>query len=442
MTCLDIGEFEELTANEVDPGRAAKLRDHISGCPACSKREREISQNLELSAVVRRAVTDSSIPVVTPTHVGIYRILREIGRGGMGVVYEAEDPTLDRRIALKLLRTDSARLDEDRVSRFRQEAQLLASLNHPNLATVYSLEHSDGLHFLTMEIVPGENLARRIQDRTLPIESALLIVRQIGKALEVAHDKGIIHRDLKPHNVMAPEHGPVKVLDFGIAKAFGQDPEPGVSEVSGRAGTPGFMSPEQLRNSGTDHRADIWSLGCILFECLTGRRPFDGETPAQRIEATLRGEVDWDLLPESLPERIGELIRNCLATDPRQRPQKVTDVVVTLESELARPVFLGGYEAIMPGGEGNLPHRVSSFVGRARETDDLRERIGKNRLVSWSRRPPCGSSFRTGRGWSNWHRSRIRRPYSAEWPMSSEFTRKRTVRRSTPSSPGWPNESS
>src|ERR1700693_1281424 len=228
------------------------------------------------------------MPLSAGTKLGTYEVLSAIGAGGMGEVYQAHDSNLRRDVAIKVL-TEAFAHDADRLSRFRREAQLLAALNHSNIATIYGLEDSNGTSYLVMELVPGETLAQRIKrDGAVPIEEALTIGKQIAEALEAAYEKGIIHRDLKPANVKLTPEGKVKVLDFGLAKAFagdesGSDPSnsPTLSQAATMQGvilgTAAYMSPEQARGKSVNKATDIWALGCVLFELLCGRQAFDGE---------------------------------------------------------------------------------------------------------------------------------------------------------------------
>ena len=386
-------DLEMLASGDLDTGRAAAVQSHVDACPQCAELAREVADNLDVGARCRAAVAAERDHDDIPATIGVYRVLRELGRGGMGIVYEAEDPALGRRIALKVLRRRVASAMDDAFSRLRKEAQLLASLNHPNITTVYSLEETEEHYFLTMELVAGHTLASRIKNNPLPTETALLIVREIAKALEAAHSHGIVHRDLKPHNVMAPEQGPAKVLDFGIATVFSRtDVDCDATGGSHAFGTPGFMSPEQLRGEHVDHRADIWAVGCILYECLTGLRPFDGSTPQERIRATELGRVAWEELPASAPSGIVELLEACLSNAPEDRPQSAGQIVEVIERELARPIFMDTGTATTPRGTGNLPHRVSRFVGRAREIEELRNQVGEHRLVSLIGPGGCGKS--------------------------------------------------
>ena len=242
------------------------------------------------------------------TQVGAYEVLAPLGAGGMGEVYRARDTKLGREVAIKVL-PDAFAKDPDRLSRFKLEARLLASLNHPNIAAIYGLEESGGTHYLVMEMVPGETLAERLTAGPLAIEEALGICGQIAEALEHAHEKGVIHRDLKPANVKVAPDDMVKVLDFGLAKAFA---EPSASDVVDSQsptlmtasptlpgvilGTAAYMSPEQARGKAIDKRTDIWAFGCVLYELLTGKQVFDGESVTDILGAILHKEPEWSAL--------------------------------------------------------------------------------------------------------------------------------------------------
>jgi serine/threonine protein kinase/Tol biopolymer transport system component len=276
-----------------------------------------------------------------------YRVEEKIGAGGMGVVYRAQDTKLDRQVAIKLL-PDIFSGDPERLARFEREAKLLASLNHPNIAAIHGLEQAEGKRFLVLEMVDGETLAQRIAKRPLPVEEALEVCRQIAEGLEAAHEKGIIHRDLKPANVKITPEGKVKVLDFGLAKAFhgeaaladaGHPPtltdqmtRPGVI-----LGTAAYMSPEQAKGKAADKRSDIWSFGCILYECLAGKRAFAGETVTETLAAILKGEPDWGALPVSMPLQVIGLLRRCLQKEPRQRFHDIGDARIMMEMASQEP---------------------------------------------------------------------------------------------------------
>jgi serine/threonine protein kinase len=230
---------------------------------------------------------------------GSYRVISFLDAGGMGEVYQAHDTKLGRDVALKVLPAAFVH-DPDRLVRFQREARMLASLNHPNIATIHGLEQSEGVHYLVMELVLGQTLAERLRAGPLAVEEALRICGRIAEALEAAHERGVIHRDLKPANVKVTPEGKVKVLDFGLAKAFGEEGGPDLSQTptqsetaEGRIlGTPAYMSPEQARGRGVDKRTDIWAFGCVLYEALTGRQAFRGETVSDTIAGILEREPD------------------------------------------------------------------------------------------------------------------------------------------------------
>jgi serine/threonine protein kinase/Tol biopolymer transport system component len=276
---------------------------------------------------------------------GPYEITGAIGAGGMGEVYQAHDTKLGRDVAIKILPEAFAH-DPERLSRFQREAKMLAALNHPNIATIYGLEQSNGTNYLVMELVSGETLAERVKrDGAVPIEEALAICKQIAEALEAAHEKGIIHRDLKPANVKVTPEGKVKVLDFGLAKAFEGDAvssNPSESPTLSRAatmqgvilGTAAYMSPEQARGKAVDKRTDIWAFGCVLYELLCGRPAFEGEDITEILAAVVKTEPDWNRLPESTPPALRTLLRRCLRKDMRQRFHDTADVRIEIEEAL------------------------------------------------------------------------------------------------------------
>jgi len=280
-----------------------------------------------------------------------YEIIDEIGRGGMGEVYLAEDTNLKRKVAIKVLPQPFA-LDKEMLARFEREARLLASLNHPNIATIHGLEKSDGQQFLVMELVEGETLAERIKKGPLPLNEALEVCHQIAEGLESAHEKGIIHRDLKPANVKVTPEGKVKILDFGLAKAFetavsgeapGADPSlsPTITVESSRSGvilgTAAYMSPEQARGKTLDKRTDIWSFGCVLFEAITGQLAFKGETISDSIAAILKNDPDWSAIPETTSMKIRDLLRRCLQKDPHDRLHDIADARIDIQDVLTGP---------------------------------------------------------------------------------------------------------
>ena len=293
-----------------------------------------------------------------------YKITGKLGEGGMGEVYRAEDTTLKREVAIKVL-PERFTQDTERLARFQREAQVLASLNHPNIAAIHSFEHSDGVHFLAMELVEGETLAERVAKGPLPVEEALEVSRQIAEGLEAAHESGIIHRDLKPANVKITPEGKVKVLDFGLAKALeGETAAADISHSPTRTdemtsagvilGTAGYMSPEQARGQAVDKRTDIWSFGCVLYEALTSRQVFGGETMTDILGAIVHKEPDWDLVPAEASS-LRRILARCLAKEPRQRYHHIADVRIALEESLAYPPAseveqLGADRAELSGG--------------------------------------------------------------------------------------------
>ena len=248
-----------------------------------------------------------AVSLTAGTRLGPYEIVAPIGAGGMGEVYRAHDTKLGRDVAIKVL-PESFAHDAERMARFEREAQVLASLNHPHIATIHGLEESDGIRALVMELVEGPTLAERIGHRAMPLEEALPIAKQIAEGLEYAHERGIIHRDLKPANVKLTADGNVKILDFGLAKALETPTPQGNPSISPtltlegtRAGvilgTAAYMAPEQARGAIVDKRADIWAFGVVLYEMLTGKQPFAGATVSDTLAAVLKTEPDWDAVP-------------------------------------------------------------------------------------------------------------------------------------------------
>jgi len=277
-----------------------------------------------------------------------YKVTAKIGEGGMGVVYRATDSKLGREVALKILPEAFAQ-DPQRMARFSREAQVLASLNHPNIAHIYGLEESGGVRALAMELVEGLTLAERIAAGAVPLEEVLPMARQIAEALEYAHERGIIHRDLKPANVKVRPDGTVKVLDFGLAKALESESSaldashsPTMSAVATRAGvlmgTAAYMSPEQARGKTVDRRADIWAFGCVLYEMLRGKKVFDGDTVSDSLAAVIRADPDWNALPPATPPRILALLRRCLEKDAKRRLRDIGEARILLEDLIADPL--------------------------------------------------------------------------------------------------------
>jgi Tol biopolymer transport system component len=270
-----------------------------------------------------------------------YRVVRRLGSGGMGEVYAAEDDRLHRRIALKILPPEVA-LDRDRLQRFQQEAQALAALNHPNVVVLYSVEEAEGIHFLTMELVEGKTLAEVIPAHGLPIGELLRLAIPLADALAAAHQHGVIHRDLKPANIMVSSDGRLKVLDFGLAKLRPSDAKPmslaTTLQLTGEhtiAGTASYMSPEQAEARPLDHRSDIFSLGVVLYEMTTGRRPFQGETAVSVISSILKDTpAPVSEARGGIPPELDRIVRRCLAKDPQRRYQTAADLRNDLEELL------------------------------------------------------------------------------------------------------------
>jgi len=288
------------------------------------------------------------------TRIGPYEVLAQIGAGGMGEVYRATDTTLKRQVAVKVLPAQLA-ADTDRLARFQREAEVLASLNHPNIAAIYGLEGAEGTKALVMELVEGPTLADRIAHGPIPIDEVLPIARQIAQALEAAHEQGIIHRDLKPANVKVRGDGTVKVLDFGLAKALEpatalRAPDtvsqaatittPAMTLAGMILGTAAYMSPEQARGKPVDKRADIWAFGCVLYEMLTGRRAFGGDNVTETLAAVLEREVDWTTLPPSTPAGVRMVLRHALEKDPRQRLHDIADARIQFDDHSLAPAVI------------------------------------------------------------------------------------------------------
>jgi serine/threonine-protein kinase len=274
-----------------------------------------------------------------PTMIGNYPVERELGRGGMGVVYLARDPRLNRQVAVKVLPAEFVR-DPMRLQRFEREARTLAALNHRNVAMIFGLEDASGERLLILEFVPGVTLTQRLSRGPMSAEDAIRTGIQICEGLEAAHERDVIHRDLKPDNIKITPDGLVKVLDFGLATTRTQERDSASSSLTQAGmvmGTPGYMSPEQARGLPTDKRTDIWALGCVLFECVTGYKAFGGETVSDCIAAILSREPDFSLLPPKTPARLRELLRRCFVKDQRRRIRDIGDARIELEEILIDP---------------------------------------------------------------------------------------------------------
>jgi len=301
------------------------------------------------------------MPLNAATRVGPYQIVSQLGAGGMGEVYRATDARLNRDVALKVL-PEAFAADRERMARFEREAQLLASLNHPHIAAIYGVEEAEGHRCLVLELVEGDTLDDRLSRGALPVSDALDVARQVAEALEAAHEKGIIHRDLKPSNIKVTPDGIVKVLDFGLAKGLVSDAasDPALSptisihatEAGVLLGTAAYMSPEQARGRPLDKRTDVWSFGCLLFELLTGQRPFAQSTITDTLAAIVRGDPDWSLLPADTPPRIRALIKRCLQKDRKTRLRDMGDALLEIDDAIAQPHEAMAAAATAPAARG------------------------------------------------------------------------------------------
>src|SRR5512141_980596 len=371
--------------------------DNAAILPRIGARPSPVLAAIRSTGAPRLHSRPSLMTISSGTRLGPYEILAPIGAGGMGEVYRARDPRLAREVALKVLPEEFFE-GEERRQRFEREARLLAALNHPAIAAIYSFEEipssssssssSSSRHLLTMELVEGEDLAQRIASGPLPLEESLSYARQIAEALEAAHEKGIVHRDLKPANVKVTPDGQIKLLDFGLAKIFEGDPaKPGsgapITEsptltARGTAagmilGTAAYMSPEQARGKPVDKRTDVWAFGCVLYEMVTGKRAFEGETVSDTLAAVLKEEPDWSALRAPVSSKVRELLRRCLQRDSKQRPRGMGDARSALEEQIGAT---SAPSARLPFEE-NLPS-PSPTGGRSAST--TRERGRKNTL--------------------------------------------------------------
>jgi Tol biopolymer transport system component len=287
------------------------------------------------------------MPIAAGTRFGSYEITGSLGAGGMGEVYRATDTKLGRQVAIKTLPAALA-ADKDRLARFEREAKLLAALNHAHIGAIYGFDEHEGTLYIAMELIEGETLDHKLKAGPLPVEDALRLALQMAQALEAAHEKGVVHRDLKPANVMITHDGVVKVLDFGLAKAFSGNPSeaspahsPALSVAMTQQGlllgTAGYMSPEQASGQATDQRADIWAFGVVVYEMLTGMPLFGGESVPHVLADVLRTEPDWSRLPKNLHPRIRQMLERCLDKKPRSRYHSMADVRVDIEKALSDP---------------------------------------------------------------------------------------------------------
>jgi serine/threonine protein kinase len=339
------------------------------------------------------------------TRLGTYEVVELLGSGGMGDVYRARDLKLGREVAIKVLPEEFAR-DSNRVARFEREARMLAAVNHAAIAAIYGAEEDGPYRYIVMELVEGDTLAERLTSGRMRVPDALRVALQVAEALEVAHEKGVIHRDLKPANIKITPENRVKVLDFGLAKAmerpYSGDTSRTPTLVMGDSrpgdvvGTPEFMSPEQARGKETDRRTDIWAFGCLLYEMLSGKRAFTGETVPDALAAILHHDPDWSALPPRVPERVRELLRKCLEKDAGRRLRDAGDARLEIESALVETSTSGAGPApriASPAGGGS-PWRWSSRARlrwRSSSSSARPDRRGCRRASGSSRSSPSGT---------------------------------------------------
>ena len=356
-----------------------------------------------------------------------------------GEVYRARDTKLGRDVAIKVL-PDAFAQNADRLRRFQREAKVLASLNHPNIASIYGLEQSESTHYLVLELVSGETLAARIARGPIPIEEALDIAAKISEALEEAHERGVVHRDLKPANIMLTPDGKVKVLDFGLAKAFGSDvsatatdssQSPTITRDATRAGTvmgtAAYMSPEQASGRSVDGRTDVWSFGCIVYEMLTGRRVFGGDSATETLASVMRDQPDWNVLSSTTPTSLRRLLLRALAKDREERLRHLGDARLEIREALAVPA------SDVPGSAQRpplriLPYALTAFAAALLAAVTVWRAIGFSpdntpSLLRFSVSLPSGQQFMTRRGFPHLAVSRdgSRFAYIAEFDGTSRL---------------------
>jgi eukaryotic-like serine/threonine-protein kinase len=370
-------------------------------CKGDQRLRREVESLLEVAPAADSFLEGSPVSSMVeppPTlfrgqKLGNFEILEIIGQGGMGEVYRARDSKLGRDVALKVLPDVFAR-DHGRITRLNREAHVLASLNHPNIAGIYGLEEAGEVRALVMELVPGPTLFDRLAARSVVPAEALSIARQIAEALECAHEKGIVHRDLKPANVKVTPEGQVKVLDFGLAKltesGTAADSKDG-TEAGIILGTASYMSPEQARGEDADKRTDIWAFGAILFEMLTGKRTFIGQTNGDILAAVLTQDPRWEELPAGTPQNIRKLLARCLERDRKRRLRDIGEARIAIEDHVANPA-----PGVSPPGRQILPWLVSAVlaVGAASLVlTHFREATSAGPLLTYRIAPPEQAKF-------------------------------------------------
>ena len=365
-----------------DPSIIDEVRDLLSHFEA-------VSDTLGSTFAPHFASQESSGLDSIPERIGDYSVLGEVGRGGMGIVYRALDPRLQREVAIKRV-GPGAQEDPAWSERFLTEARLLASIHHPNIATVFSLEDTGDQTFLTMELIRGESLADHTSRGPLALDEALALGQQICSAVEAAHDKKVLHLDLKPLNVMITETGTLKVLDFGLARSVSGSPDGSTSTL--RAGTPGYMSPEQIESGEVGLETDVWALGCLLYECLSGTPAFPGETALERLSRSQSAEPDFGALPDTLPTALRTLLGSCFVRVRTERLPSVRSLRRAIEEEIAVRARVAAVGRMHGAGHSELgddaaqrfqlPAALTRFIGREADISSIATLLGEHRLVS------------------------------------------------------------
>ncbi len=344
---------------------------------------------IEIGDVGIRNIDVGDVDVDAADRLGRYQLRGELGRGGMGIVYKADDPTLDRSVALKLIPSTLLR-DAERRERFSKEAKLLAAVKHPRIATVYSMEEEDGVRFITMELMEGESLADRLRrEGALPLLDCLNFGEQIALALEAAHATGVVHRDLKPSNIQVLPDGRIKVFDFGLAASTDE------ASSGSWAGTPGYMSPERIRGRETGPEEDLWALGCLIFECLSGCPAFLRDELAETVRATVQESLSWESLPTQTPEPIRALLERALSPSPDRKPVTASEFAEVFREEWrTREESLRFRRNLREEDDERttLPAVSGRFVGRVREINELARLLDSERHVTVVAGGGCGKT--------------------------------------------------
>ncbi|MFN0131309.1 MAG: protein kinase domain-containing protein [Phycisphaerales bacterium] len=409
---LAVPEMERAAAVTREAGDDAALAAEVESLLAHHGRATGFMEVGRLATLTGGASARPVSTQATPKAIGGYAIERELGRGGMGVVYLARDPVLDRPVAIKVLSEAMSR-DAEGLMRFEREARILAALNHPNIAAIHSLGTDDGgSRFLVLEYAEGKSLGERLGEGAMTVAEAAGVLAQVARAVEAAHDRGVIHRDLKPDNIRVSADGLVKVLDFGLARRWATTDHPSTTTLDSSAallattpglimGTPGYMSPEQARGQEVDKRTDIFALGCVAYACLTGRGPFSKGSIGDSVAAVLSEEADWSRLPTQLPAGLRAVLERCLAKDPERRLRDAGEVRREAEAAIGGGRSTGGFAGpslfvqasrLPAPAPTNLPRQMTSFVGRHAEIDRVREMLGSAALLTLSGAGGCGKT--------------------------------------------------